>query len=190
MKRDGSRETELTFVTSLSKEELKRGLEQLDRMHLVRIDHFPRLIPTATNAKIYIPSSWARGNPVERITGPHVPSYVLNLSEELTVTNLEGKFKTSAEELLILVKHRVAEVKDSTWREYAKFARVVLTEIRLCSIRARAMYGDYLPRGISKDISLLLETFDEIELNCESRQTALAMLERAIRLLNESFVAA
>lgn len=189
-KRDGSCESELIFTTGLPECELKRALEQLDRMHLIRIDPSPRLIPTATEARIYIPSSWARGKSVERITGPRVPSYVLNLSENLTIANIEGKFKTSLEELLILVRERIERVDETIWKEYVKFARIILNEIRLCSIRARAMYGDYMPRGISDSISFLLKTFDEVEFNCETRQTAAVLIERATCLLKESLIRA
>ncbi|HEV2120623.1 MAG TPA: hypothetical protein VGS11_11055 [Candidatus Bathyarchaeia archaeon] len=187
-KKEGSRESELAFVTNLSIREHKEALEQLDRIHLIRMDHSPRLISTVTEAKIYIPSGWARGKPVERITGPRVASYVLNLNEDLTIANLEGRFKTSIDDLLALVKGRIEEAEETVWREYVKFARIVLNQIKLCAIRTRALYGDYMPREISDSITLLLSTFDEIEFRHETRQTAIALVEKAIHLLKQSLI--
>jgi hypothetical protein len=186
-KRNGSRESELSFLTDLSNHEVKQSLEQLERLHLLRICPPSYLIPTTTaGAKVYLPSNWAKGKPVERLTGPRVPSYTLDLNTDFTVSSFEVKFKASIEEILLIVRKRIEQVEDQVWHEYVRFAKIVLTEVRACSLRARGLYGEFMPRKIDDSVSFLLRTFDEIESKCDTRKSALVLLERATRLLRES----
>jgi len=185
-KRNGSMESELCYLAGLTRWEARMALEQLDRMNLIQISRPTHLVATSTEAKIYLPSNWARGKSVEGIPGPRVASYVLNVSEDFVVSDLEAKFRASIESLLGIARERIEKVDEQTWQEYVRFARIVLSQIKLCSTRARRLYGEFMPHKIDDSVSLLLSTFDEIERKCETRQSALGLLERATRLLKAS----
>jgi hypothetical protein len=165
---------ELEFLAGLSKGKVKSALNQFGELGILKLGSTTSSIRTKSQTSFYLPSWWARGRTVERMSGPKVPSYELTFANrEIVIQTLESVAERStADDLLEGMRRKVTEASDSEWRRYLAFSRLLLSDIIETLARARGLYGEFLPNDIELGIQRLFALIHRIEEKCTREQVS------------------
>ncbi len=156
---------ELRYLGHMPKGKVKSGLAQFQRFQILRLGTTTYSIRTRSVTSYYLPSWWARGKTVERMSGPPVPSYELSLANrDIVIQVLDGVAKRfSANDFVNDIRRKVVEAPDREWRHYVSFARILLAEIAETIGRARSLYGEFLPSNVECGIEKALNMIHDLE---------------------------
>lgn len=175
---------ELRFLGHMPKGRVKSGLAQFQKFRILRLGATTYSIRTRSVASYYLPSWWARGRTVERMSGPLVPSYELSLANrDIVIQVLDGVAKRfTANDFVEDIRRKVIEAPDREWKGYVSFARILLVEIGETIGRARLLYGEFLPTNVECGIEKALTMIHDLEkqLNRADVSDLLGSVERVL----------
>jgi hypothetical protein len=142
-------------------------------------------IPITALVRIYLQSSWLRGKSFEKASGRPALLYQFGFADKQFVAETLGNALTTftTDDFARTLFSHLKDTKDTGWKRYVRFGRILLSEIRDTAKRVRALYGEFLPSNIDEALLVCLELVATADRNCEDRAYILDLLLRARELL-------